>query len=131
MTQLNSNVIRIFKQKYSSRSKPDLLKIVSGKVDIHAHVIIMWGIKMKLWKKVGHVPYEAGSEALFRGSKDHSNPKIKLSHNWYVWKINEPFQYVGKLEGEHKKADIGMVISPAGIVHRMRTGKYHFLYPNY
>lgn len=39
---------------------------------------------------------------------------------------------IGKLEGENRKAEIGMVINPESIIHRIKTGAYDFpFYPNY
>ena len=32
---------------------------------------------------------------------------------------------------EKTKAEVGIVISPDSIVHRMQTGKYDFVYPDY
>jgi hypothetical protein len=129
-TQLNSDVIRIFAKKYPLRATPDPEDVVSEPVDFHAHVIVWRGVKEKLWKKVGHVPAPENIGALFRGCKDHG-PDTKVSKNWYVWKINQPWVYVGELKGDYRLADIGMVIRPAGVVYRMRTGKYDFFYPGF
>ena len=47
--------------------------------------------------------------------------KIKVSENWYVWHINdEDFTRVGRLEGENRKAEIGVVVNPYDIVERIK-----------
>ena len=66
---------------------------------------------------------------LFRDTSD--DPQIAVSYNWWVWKINKERQYVGKLEGEHIKAELGLVYSPPNIVNRMKTGKYSGFYAGY
>jgi hypothetical protein len=130
-TQLNSDVIRVFAERYPLRMNPDLRDVVSGEIDFHVHVVVARGVKERLWKKVGHLPVSNAAGALFRGSKDHGDPKIKVSKKWYVWEINEPFVYVGELKEQYRLADIGMVIRPAGVVHRMCTGDYDFVYPGF
>jgi len=130
-TQLDSDVIRTFKKAYPIDGAPDFREIVSGEVDFYAHVIIKLGVKMGLWKKVGSVPYHDAPRVVFRHSWDWGKPGIKVSQRWSVWKINEDFQNVGKLEGELQKAEIGIVFSPPSIVDRMRTGLAAPGYPRY
>ncbi|MDR1181545.1 MAG: hypothetical protein LBL13_06175 [Bacteroidales bacterium] len=43
----------------------------------------------------------------------------------------EKFTRVGKLNGENRKAEIGVVINPTSIVHRLRTGEYDIFYPDF
>lgn len=39
--------------------------------------------------------------------------------------------YVGKLEGQDRYAEIGIVIDTESIVHRIKTGQYDVFYPDY
>ena len=121
-TQLDSDVIRVFKSTYQIDAQPDLHEIVSGEIAFYTHVIVKLGIKMKLWEKVGSVPYQEKANVLFRHSWDFGKPGIKVSERWCVWRINEDFRNVGKLEGDFQKAEIGIVFAPPDIVERMRTG---------
>ena len=133
-TQLNSDVIRAFENQHEKDEDPDLLDVVRGDVDFYAHCVTKLGVMMGLWRKVGNIS-DVGDTGhiLFRHSGDVGlRPEISISHNWWVWKINEKMRNVGKLQGVHQNAEIGMVISPISIVHRMRTGEYGFKgYPNY
>ncbi|HEX4535428.1 MAG TPA: hypothetical protein VH140_00660 [Candidatus Acidoferrum sp.] len=130
LTQLNSDVIRAFVKTYPTNSSPDLPEAVKGDVDFYAHVVIKWGIKMNLWQKVGNVSYSERLDVLFRSSRD-SGKRIETSHDWRIWRINEKFQNIGKLEGDYRNAEIGIVVSPPDVVERMKTGKYEFVYPGY
>ncbi len=136
LTQLNSDVIRAFKKVYPIDANPDLSEIINGEVEFYAHCVTKWGLKMNLWEKVGNT-VEVGNTThiLFRGTNDYGElvggEPIKMSEKWYVWNINEKFKDVGKLTGENRKAEIGVVINPASIVHRIRTGKYDFFYPDF
>ncbi|MBN2777381.1 MAG: hypothetical protein JXR36_07050 [Bacteroidales bacterium] len=130
LTQLNSDVIRVFKAVYPIIDNPDLFEIVGGEVDFYAHCITKLGLKMKYWEKVGNIKDVGNVEnILFMSSGD--NPQTKISNNWWVWKINEEQKHVEKMEGENRNAEIGSVIPPDSIVHRMRTGKFDFVYPEF
>jgi hypothetical protein len=131
LTQLNSDVIRAFKTTYPLDANPELKEIVKGEIGFYAHCVIKWGIKFGFWQKVGNCSDVGKVDVLFRSSSDDGNPQIKVSHNWWVWKINEEQKRVGRLEGENQNAEIGSVIPPDSIVHRLRTGQYDFVYPSY
>lgn len=130
LTQLNSDVIRVFKKEYPLNANPDLTEIVKGEVEFYAHCVTKIGIKMGYWESVGNIT-SVGSfdNILFRSSGD--SPQTRVSENWWVWKINKEQKLVGKLAGENRKAEIGSVIPPDSIVHRIQTGKYDFVYPEF
>lgn len=130
LTQLNSDVIRAFKKVYPINTNPDLSEIVNGEVEFYAHCVTKLGLKMGYWESVGNISNVGNFDnVLFRSSGD--NPQTRVSQNWWVWKINEEQKPVGKLAGENRKAEIGSVIPPDSIVHRMQTGKYDFVYPEF
>ena len=130
LTQLNSDVIRAFKKVYPISENPDLTDIIKGEVDFYAHCVTKSGIKLGLWELIGNIAEVGDTEnILFRDSSDYGNPEIKVSRNWWVWTINSEQKKVGILEGENRKAEIGIVIRPISIVYRMQMGKYDFKYP--
>ena len=90
---------------------------------------------MNLWKIEGNIAYNEKEKTIFRDTNDcGSRPgeQIETSDRWYVWKIGDSdFKNVGKLNGENKKSEIGIVINSLSIVHRIKTGEYDFVYPNY
>lgn len=134
--QLNSDVIRVFSKIYPSNFKGDPEEIIKGDIEFYAHCVTKIGLKMGFWDNVGNSP-EVGSTSgiLFRNTNDYgSRPgeQVKVSTNWYVWKVNDKeFTKVGRLHGEYRKAEIGIVISPDSIVHRIKTGRYDFVYPDF
>lgn len=137
LLQLNSDVIRAFEKAYPINANPDLSEIVNGEVEFYAHCATKLGVKMKMWEKAGNTN-EIGDTAkiLFRDTNDYGSAvgeePIKVSHEWYVWRINdEDFNRVGKLEGDNREAEIGIVVNPLDIVNRIKTGKYSFVYPDY
>ncbi|HXB58567.1 MAG TPA: hypothetical protein VNU95_03335 [Candidatus Acidoferrales bacterium] len=131
LTQLNSQVIRAFKRQYHANEAVIANEIVRGEIEFFAHVFLRIGLKLHYWIKLGHVPEVGTVNVFFRNSEDSGNPEVKRSEKWYVWNINQPFVDVGKLEGTYQNAEIGVVIPPDSIVHRMRTGEYDFVYPHY
>jgi hypothetical protein len=136
LTQLNSDVIRAFKKEYSINDKPELSEITKEEVEFYAHCVTKFGIKMKLWEKIGNLPFNEELNIYFRDTNDYGHKvgeePIKVSGKWYVWRINDKdFTRIGKLTGEYRKSDIGIVVTPQDIVDRMKTGKYHFVYPDF
>lgn len=131
LTQLNSDVVRVFRERYGADEHPDLESVVTGEVDFYAHCVTKWGVKLGFWDRVANVPYVGKVDTLFRDSSDVGNHQVKKSEGWWVWKVNEEQVFVGSLEGAFRMAEIGVVINPASIVHRMKTGSYDFVYPDY
>lgn len=135
LTQLNSDVIRAFKKVYSLDAKPDLSEIVIDEVDFYAHCVTKIGVKMGLWEKIGNVQYEGQlNGVLFRDSNDYGHRQgdepITISQNWHVWKVNDDeFTKVGKLEGDNRRAYVGLVFNPLGIVELLKGNKYPINYP--
>lgn len=136
LTQLNSDVIRAFKKEYPIEVDPDLQEIVKGEVEFYAHCVTKWGVKLGYWEKVGRLS-EVGNpdQILFRDTNDYGHQEgeepIRVSNDWYVWRINEDFQDVGKLEGENRTAFAGLVINPLGIIELLKGRKYPPNYPDF
>jgi hypothetical protein len=130
-SQLHSNVVRVFRGTFRFDEPLDICRVISGEIDFYIHVLLPIGLKLKAWRKCGNAPAPADHKVLFRDSSDYGNPKIKISRNWFVWKINGPHEDVGELTPKFQNAEIGIVVQPASVIHRMRTGKYDFLYPEY
>lgn len=130
-TQLNSQVVRVFRESYDSEGPCDIQGITSGTIDFYAHVFLRLGLKQHIWRKVGHADVPENLDVLFRDTNDYGNPEIAISQNWHIWKINRPFEKVGQLPPSCERADIGVVVPPDSLVHRMRYGKYDFIYPGY
>ena len=135
-TQLNSDVIRVFKKTFLINEMPNLDVVVNDDVDFYAHCVVNLGVKLGVWEKIGKNENLGSLESiLFRGTKDYGHrvgeQPIKISNNWYIWKINDiDFTKIGKI-GNYKKADIGIIVTPFDILDRIRFGKYVFFYPEY
>lgn len=136
-TQLNSDVIRSFKREYPADEIPVFSELLAGDIDFHAHTMINIGVKQDLYKQEGKsIVYPPLDGILFRDTNDYGkkvgDEPIKISENWYVWKINDKnFTKVGKLVGDDRKAEIGIVMPPFAIVERIKTGNYNFVYPDF
>lgn len=136
LTQLNSDVIRVFDKKYTIAEHPLIEDIVSEGISFYAHAITSIGVKLGYWEKVGKSDAVGDlQKILFRDTNDCArgvnDPPILISRNWHVWRINEEFRTVGLLKGEHRNAEVGLVMTPIDIVERIRTGKYPGYYPGF
>lgn len=137
LTQLNSDVIRSYKIEYLSDEKPEFFELLAGEIDFHAHTMINVGVKLNLFNQEGKsMVYPEIKNILFRstldfGKKVNEEP-VKISNNWRVWHINDvDFTVVGKLYGENRKAEIGIVMPPLAIVERIKTMKFDLVYPDF
>lgn len=137
LTQLNSDVIRVFKKKYAFDAIYDPLEIVSGEVEFYSHCVTKWGVKLGYWKKVGKSNDVGKLEhILFRDTSDYGHSvgdePVRVSERWFIWHIgDDDVTRVGKLEGENRNAEIGVVMDPESIVNRMKTGEYGGFYPEF
>lgn len=137
LTQLNSDVIRAFERVYLISANPDLKEIINDEIFFNAHCVVNLGLKMNLWEKVGHI-VEVGNiqNILFRDTNDYGTKigetPIKVSNNWHVWRVNDKgFTDVGKLKGENRKAEMGLVVNPLGIIELLKGNKYPQNYPDF
>ncbi len=55
LSQLNSDVVRVFKTKYPIKTTPDLSEVINGDVDFYAHCVTSAGIRRGLWEKVDNI----------------------------------------------------------------------------
>jgi hypothetical protein len=132
LTQLNSDVVRAFKREFFFDENPSLPEVVNGEVDFYAHCVTKLGVLQGVWEKVGNIQQVGNvNDILFRSSGDYGNPAIKISHNWWLWTINNSQVRIGTLEGDNQKAEIGTVVPPKSIIYRMKNGKYPFSYPDF
>lgn len=130
-SQLKSHVVGAFRKTDGVGEEPVVSDIIKGEIGFYAHVFLNIGLKQKFWRKIGSGPAPRRVDVLFRDTNDYGNPSIVISKDWYVWEIGGPFKSVGQLRGDNQKAEIGIVVPPDSLVHRIRTGKYDFVYPEY
>lgn len=129
-SQLNSHVVRAFERQYKETDVPSVSQIVREKVDFYAHVFLSVGVKQKIWRKVASGNIIGEVDVLFRDSNDYGKSKRKTSNDWYVWRIDGPYQQIGALRDDCRNAEIGVVVPPDSLVYRMRNGSYDFFYPD-
>mgnify|MGYP000977429645 CR=1 FL=1 len=131
-TQLGSNVIRVFVTRYGMDERPTLEGIAHGDTDFFAHVSIPLGVKLGTWVRIGTAAVDYGAtDLLFAISEDFGDPDIETSRRWGVWRCNAPIEWIGPLTAEHKRANLGYVINPMSIVHKMATGRFDHAYQGF
>jgi hypothetical protein len=139
-SQLNSDVIRVFKCRESADSSLSIEEILKGEIEFYSHVTGMeLGERDGSWIKVGNSNNVGDLKSpFFRDSADELVRKENgnyglpdVSKTWYVWRMNEPRVLVKDLSGDNINADVGSALPPAWVVQRMNTGKYQFFYSNY
>jgi hypothetical protein len=128
LSQLNSDVIRVFKTAYPGDARLTLSEIVSDEVDFYAHCVTLAGVKLGFWDLVGNLPETGDVKSVTFRSSDEIG--AKTSAKWWLWKVNEEPRFVGSLEGEDQLAEIGIVASLQTLVRRIKTGE-NFPHPGF
>ena len=83
-------------------------------------------------KDVGAIDHILFRHSLVNTLRGSSAPWKPIVEGWFVWRINDTkFTQVGKLVGENRNAEIGIVVNPYDVVERMQTGKFSFSYPGF
>jgi len=128
---LNSSVIRVFKKKYTIDYEPVIDEIIDGEIMFYAHTILRVGIADNIWYKVGKSSILGNQDEIYFGltNDEFVEPMPKVSNNWYIWRLGEKMEKIGRLEGKHKKVEIGIVFNYRQIIDRITTGKYSIPYP--
>ena len=127
MTQLNSSVIRVFKTDYALSCHPSVDQIIEDEVDFYMLVMLRPGIADGIWYKVGTSNKVGDTEqVMFRMFGDLDVSQIAKSHNWYVWKINQPHIYIGELTENYRHLELGFVVPYSDVIARIKTGKINF-----
>ena len=131
-SNLNADVICVYKRHYNAIDKPLIEEIVNDSIDFYAYTLINLGVKSSIWGKYGSCPINTDrvSSIVFRDSLDygHYPGRHFVSNKWVVWRINGPRVFVGKLPKEYHNAYIGMVCAPENIVQWLITDKFHHKY---
>jgi hypothetical protein len=124
-TQLNSTVIRVFKKHYPINDEVNMEDVVEDEVAFYAHTVINGGIHSGAWEKVGSSKKIGDTQnIMFRSWSEMYPNLVKVSHNWYIWKINTPFVHVGDMTPEYYKYNMGDVYTYPHIIRKIRTGKF-------
>jgi hypothetical protein len=131
-TQLNAEVLRVYKDKLNSsvEAQKYLGKIGNLSKNFDVHVLIALGKKLNIWREVGKAVNTPICETVFRQSNDFGYPSIKISSKWYVWKLNRAMRFVGDLDAANRTAEIGCIWTPPSVIHRIKTGVPDFFYPD-
>lgn len=128
MNCLNSDVIRVFKKKYSRDNNPNIEEIVNDEVLFFKHCDTKHGIKLGFWNKYGN-SNDVGNvnEIFFRDTRDHGDV---VSSEWYIWRVNGEYRKIGKLNEETQKIDIGLIYRAEAILYMIKNdGSFYGIYP--
>lgn len=131
MTELNSDVIRVFKKRYPMDYEPVIDEIISDEVDFYVHTIVSAWVKEEFCYRVGTTKDVGDIENIkFIESEDYGT-RVEKSYNWYIWTINEKKVYIGPRTGEYVFYNLGGVAPNHDVVHKLITGEFLFKYPGF
>jgi len=127
-TQLSSNVVLVLRKKYLPTEEPSFEQ-VSAHDGFFAHVFLKAGETLKLWERIDRsrpvVPEPFPVVWTIYSDKDQN---LEVSKNWQVWRTNEEMRMPISQE-ELVNSELGLVVSPTQIVHRIEHSAYSLKHP--
>lgn len=137
INQLNSDVIKVFDNKYLIIEKPDYENLLNCKIGFFAHTFLTIGIKNGLFKKEGNMPViDRIDKIIFRSTSDYGTrigevPILK-TNNWKFWNLedNEINKFRMLKVDDFNSTYIGIVFNPSGILELLKGNKYPINYPS-
>lgn len=121
-TNLGADMIRGFKNH--SDMVLDASIVVMSEVLFYTHAWILHGYKLNLWNRIGNIPIEDTFEKPFFRVSDPIED-IPNDH-WSIWRGDEPWKYIGKLDDTTRKIPLADVFPPEAIVSWLHTGDHGF-----
>ena len=123
INQLNGNVIRVFKRRYTGNDAPSPDEIVDDEIDFYCHVILKWGVERGFWTKYGSSKDVGELKKVFFKDYIEELPPLYPAF-WRIWTI---YKYTERrrLPKRFKDAYWGIIFQPATIVHKMKTGRFY------
>ena len=118
---LNSSFIRVFKKRYSMDETPQKEDIVKDEISFYAHTMIKVGVKQYAWHRMGNSKSVGDTVNItFRWFGEMDFSRISKSFSWRIWRVNKPATFIGELNEQVKKYDLGLVIPPCDIMARIK-----------
>lgn len=137
LSNLNGNVIRVFKTRYKPEDNPDMESIVSDEVSFYIETFISIGVYHNAWYYVGkskNLGMEEASEIWFATKHYENEHIVKEEHLRYadkeswsnkIWKISGPLIKVPEIPTHPKyKLYVGGVYPYTLIVDKIRYGYF-------
>jgi hypothetical protein len=127
-TQLGSAVVFVRSGKYPP-SESFAFDGFSLKDGFLAHVFIKAGKVLSVWERSGWSPPVAAEPIpVTWATCNLEDMQLEYSTDWSVWRTNQPRRKPTS-EEDLDGAELGLVISPPQIVHRIEHSAYSIRYP--
>lgn len=60
-----------------------------------------------------------------------SSISASFNDDWWIWYVNQPFDHLGKLSEENRRADLRFIFHPDRILTKLQTGSFDGVYINF
>lgn len=122
--QLNSDVIRVFKQKYHLSDTPSINRITDDEVYFCVHVFLHKGVKEGYWKRIGN-----RADIGIIGNIVFKDVFSDL-HRWRVHNLDGDCLFYYSLPKEYENAYIDGLFQPKTVFKMITLGPYS-IHPNF
>lgn len=121
-TCLGGDVVRLFLREYPIDTKPSIDEILNDNVVLWCHTMILRGLKLNVWVKVGHSPNIGEVDKIY--FKDYVNypPIVKC---WHVWQINKKWETFTQLPLQYRNAFPTRIFQPMTLYNKVAFGRFY------
>ncbi|HEX8515801.1 MAG TPA: Imm26 family immunity protein [Bacteroidia bacterium] len=128
LNELGGDLIRAYDFELEKNEEVNTKELISKPIKFYCHGMLLLGIKLAMWSKIGNEPIEPNfEEPTFRGA-DEVYSMTKKSYKWYL-KKGADVKWIGELKEEYKKLPKAGVTPPIGVVRQLETGWDGFVTP--
>jgi|ERR1051326_5147081 hypothetical protein len=121
LNQLGGNLIRAFDYECEVEKSVDTKELIKKPIKFYTHTMLLVGLKLGTWNKIGSEPIEKNFEMpTFRGTDDVYS-MTKKSYKWYIEK-GDKITWIGELKDEFKHLPTDGVNPPHLVVRQLETG---------
>jgi hypothetical protein len=129
--QLNSEVIRVFKKRYTVSAVVELDNIVEDEVQLYAHTYsVSRGQKEGLWKRIGNTTKIGDPNSII--FNDWLGIKTDPPNFWHIWHMNGSLKQIKnadkRLQGSHPGSTF---LNNEHVVEWIKKDTYPGFYPDY
>lgn len=122
MSQLNCDVVRVFRKKYPLSETPSLCTILDDDILFYIHCDSKAGIIKNVWSLYGNDSNVGDiNNVFFRMPLNPENMHDATTSGWVVWSINGELIQIERLTAEQKSYGLGYIF-PVELVFQIING---------
>jgi hypothetical protein len=126
-SQLNSPIVVVSLKRYQASEEIKAEQIMDHD-SFFVHVLPKAGETLCVWERVQWLRPLIDKIPVIWATCNHRDLQLEVSRDWSVWRTNEKWRSPAS-QNELMASELGLVMNPLDIVHRIEHGAYAMKYP--